>query len=69
MLEGKGEMKWQSKGAKVHTPESEIFVCVFSVFSYSSSIPIIMLATDAKTQKIEPDPNFFMRDECFGGSV
>ncbi len=28
-----------------------------------------MLATDAKTQKIKPDPNFFMMDESFGGSV
>ncbi len=28
-----------------------------------------MLATDAKTQKIEPDPNFFMMDENFGLSV
>ncbi len=24
---------------------------------------------DAKTQKIEPDPNNFMMDESFGGSV
>ncbi len=39
----------------LHT-ESEIFVCVFS---YSSSFPIKMLVMDAKTQKIEPDPNFF----------
>ncbi len=22
-----------------------------------------------KTQKIEPDPNFFLKDESFGGSV
>ncbi len=28
-----------------------------------------MLAMDAKTQKIEPDPIFFMSDESFGGSV
>ncbi len=33
----------------------------FSVFSYSSSFPIKMHAMDAKTQKIEPDPNFFWR--------
>ncbi len=33
----------------------------FSVFSYSSSFPIKMHATDAKTQKIEPDPNLFWR--------
>ncbi len=33
----------------------------FSVFSYSPSFPIKMHATDAKTQKIEPDPNFFWR--------
>ncbi len=26
-------------------------------------------STDAKTQKIEPDPIFFMTDESFGGSV
>ncbi len=26
-----------------------------------------MLATDVKTQKIEPGPNFFMTDESFGG--
>ncbi len=30
----------------------------FSVFSYSSSFSIKMHATDAKTQKIEPDPIF-----------
>ncbi len=41
----------------------------FSVFPYSSSFPIKMHATDAKTQKIEPDPNIFMTDESFGGSV
>ncbi len=46
--------------------ESEIFACVFP---YSSSFPIKMHATDAKTQKIEPDPNFFLMDESFGGSV
>ncbi len=34
-----------------------------------SSFPIKMHAMDAKTQKIEPDPNFFMTDESFGGSV
>ncbi len=28
-----------------------------------------MLVTDMKTQKIEPDPNFFMTDESFRGSV
>ncbi len=33
----------------------------FSVFSYSPSFPIKMHATDAKTQKIEPDPIFFWR--------
>ncbi len=38
-------------------------------FSYSLSFPIKMLVTDAKMQKIEPDPNFFMTDESFGGSV
>ncbi len=35
----------------------------------SSSVPIKMHSTDAKMQKIEPDPNFFMMDESFGGSV
>ncbi len=34
----------------------------FSVFSCSSSFPIKMHATDAKKQKIEPDPNFLMTD-------
>ncbi len=43
----------------LHT-ESEIFACVFLFFSYSSSFPIKMLATDPKPQKIEPDPNFFL---------
>ncbi len=33
----------------------------FSVFSYSPSFPIKMHATDAETQKIEPDPNIFWR--------
>ncbi len=41
----------------------------FFVFSIFVIFPIKMLATDAKTQKIEPDPNFFMTDESFGGSV
>ncbi len=41
----------------LHT-ESEIFACVFP---YSSSFPIKMHATDAKTQKIEPDLIFFWR--------
>ncbi len=36
------------------------FILFFGgVFSYSSSFPIKMHATDAKTQKIKPDPNFF----------
>ncbi len=34
---------------------------LFSFFPYSPSFPIKMLATDAKTQKIEPDPNFLWR--------
>ncbi len=38
-------------------------------FSYSSSFPIKIHAMDAKTQKIEPDLNYFMTDESFGGSV
>ncbi len=37
------------------------FRMCFSVFSYSPSFPIKMHAKDAKTQKIEPDPNFFWR--------
>ncbi len=41
----------------------------FPFFSYSSSFPIKMHATDAKTQKVEPDLNFFMTYERFGGSV
>ncbi len=41
----------------------------FIFFSYSSSFPIKMLATDAKTAKIEPDPKKIMTDESFGGSV
>ncbi len=56
------------KALRLHN-ESELFVCVFLFFSYSSSFPIKMLVTDVKTQKIEPDPNFFMTDESFGGSV
>ncbi len=35
-------------------------------FSYSSSFPIKMLATDVKTQKIENGPNFIMTYENFG---
>ncbi len=31
--------------------------------------PIKMHVTDAKMQKIEPDPNFFMMDESLRGSV
>ncbi len=33
--------------------------CSYAFFSYWSSLPIKMLATDAKTQKIEPDLNCF----------
>ncbi len=33
-------------------------------FSYSSSFPIKMFATDAKMQKIEPDPIFFNDAVC-----
>ncbi len=41
---------------------SEIFACVFPFFFLCSpSFPIKMHATDAKTQKIEPGPNFFWR--------
>ncbi len=49
----------------LHT-ESEMFACVFP---YSLSFPIKLHAIDAKTQKIEPDPNVFLTDESFGGSV
>ncbi len=45
------------------------FLYAFFVFSYSSSFPIKMLATDAKTQKIEPGPNCFILDKSFEGSV
>ncbi len=45
-----------------------MFVCIFFL-SYLSSFAIKILATDAKMQKIEPDPNFFITDESFGGSV
>ncbi len=41
----------------------------FNFFPYLSSFPVKMHATDLKTQKIEPDPNSFMTDESFGGSV
>ncbi len=36
-----------------------------------SKTPLKMLATDAKnaTKKIEPDPNFLLMDNNFGGSV
>ncbi len=44
---------FRSKG---HCTESEIFACIFQ---YSPSFPIKMHATDAKTQKIKPDPIFF----------
>ncbi len=37
-------------------------------FSYSSSYPIKMLATDVKMQKIKPGPKYFMA-EFFGDSV
>ncbi len=48
----------QVKSGPLHT-ESEMFACVFQFFSYSPSFPIKMHATDAKTQKIDPDLNFF----------
>ncbi len=51
----------------LHT-KSEMFVCIFFL-PYLSSFAIKMLATDTKMQKIEPDPNFFITDERFGGSV
>ncbi len=47
---------------KGHCTLRHFCVC-FSIFS---SFPIKM---HAKTQKIEPDPMFFMTDESFGGSV
>ncbi len=39
----------------------------FSVFYIPH--PFLSKFTDAKTQKIEPDPNFFMTNESLGGSV
>ncbi len=36
-----------------------IFYALFSFFLYLSYFPIKMLATDTKTQKIEPYPHFF----------
>ncbi len=38
----------------------ETFVCVFFFFSYSSSFPIKMFATNAKMQKNKPYPNFYI---------
>ncbi len=54
---------------KGHCTLSPKFPHAFFHFTYSSSFPIKMHATDAKTQKIEPDPIFFMMDKRFGGSV
>ncbi len=51
------------------TPSPKLLYAFFQGFLYSSSFPIKMLVTDAKTQKIEPDPIFFMAEESFGGSV
>ncbi len=48
---------------------SEMFVCFFLSFSYSSSFPIKILATFAKIQKMDTGPNLCMTDECFRGSV
>ncbi len=48
----------------LHT-ESEIFTYVLLFFSYSSSFPIKMNATDAKPQKIEPDSIFFFDGRKF----
>ncbi len=45
-----------------------MFAGVFPFFRIPS-FPIKMHVTDAKTQKIGPDPNFFLTDESFGGSV
>ncbi len=49
-------MVMQNKGPCTLTPKC--LYGVFVVFLYSSSFPIKMLATDAKTQKIKPDLNF-----------
>ncbi len=38
------------------------FSNVFFCFCFFSHVPIKILATDAKTQKIEPDPNVFLTD-------
>ncbi len=46
-----------------------IFVCFKNCFSYSSSFPVKMLATDAKTEKMEPNPKKSMTDKSFGGSA
>ncbi len=35
---------------------------------YLTSFPIKMHDTDAKTQKIEPDPNVYITDESFGAA-
>ncbi len=41
----------------------------FPVGEFKKKKTIKMLSTDAKAQKIEPDPKIFMTDESFGGSV
>ncbi len=51
------QITWDLRSS--HT-ESEMFACVFS---YSSSVPIKMHATDAKNAETEPDPKFLWRTE------
>ncbi len=43
----------------------QIFNVRFFIFLYSPFFPMKMLATDAKTQKIEPDPNVFYDRRMF----
>ncbi len=38
-------------------------------FNFFAFLILFYHATDAKMQKIEPGPNFFMADESFEGSV
>ncbi len=58
-----------SQGPCTRSPKFLYVIFFLLLFLYSSSFPIKMLATNAKMQKIETDPNFFMADESFEGSV
>ncbi len=53
------------KGLRSLHTESEISECIFHFFRIRHPFLSCMYATDAKMQKLEPDPNFFYDGRMF----